>query len=61
MLASVRTRFLFSIKAYNESKNYYKILNIPTNASQQDIKKAFRTLAKKYHPDSINGKEDLFK
>jgi curved DNA-binding protein CbpA len=32
-------------------KDYYKILNISTNADSNEIKKAFRSLAKKYHPD----------
>ena len=33
------------------AKNYYDILGIDKNASQDDIKKAFRNLSKKYHPD----------
>lgn len=32
-------------------KDYYKILEIEENASQEDIKKVYRTLSKKYHPD----------
>ena len=32
-------------------KNYYDILNVKQDASQQEIKKAFKVLAKKYHPD----------
>lgn len=32
-------------------KDYYKILNISINANSDEIKKAFRSLAKKYHPD----------
>jgi curved DNA-binding protein len=34
-----------------EYKDYYKILEVDRNASQEDIKKAFRRLARKYHPD----------
>ena len=32
-------------------KNYYEILDIEKNATQEDIKKAYKNLAKKYHPD----------
>ena len=34
-----------------EYKDYYKILEVDKNATQNDIKKSFRNLAKKYHPD----------
>ena len=33
------------------AKNYYKILGVERGASKEDIRKAYKNLAKKYHPD----------
>ena len=37
------------------NKNYYEILQIDKNASPEIIEKAYKTLAKKYHPDLQTG------
>ncbi len=43
------------------SKDYYQILDVDKSASQEDVKKAFRKLAQKYHPDRKTGDEAKFK
>ena len=44
-------------------KDYYKIMGLDRDASQDDIKKAYRRLARKYHPDVSDSPdaEQLFK
>ncbi len=42
-------------------KDYYDILGIQKNASEDDVKKAFRKLAQKFHPDKKGGDEARFK
>ena len=39
------------------SKDYYKILEVDNKASDADIKKAYRKLAHKSHPDKKGGDE----
>ncbi|RYD75758.1 MAG: J domain-containing protein [Sphingobacteriales bacterium] len=36
-------------------KNYYSILGLPQTASAEDVKRAYRKLAFRYHPDQSKG------
>lgn len=51
----ISSRDYESIKAmfYDSSDNAYKVLEITKSASVDDIKKAYRSMVKKYHPDKV--------
>jgi DnaJ like chaperone protein len=51
----ISNRDFESIKAmfFNTSDNAYKILEIDKSATVEEIKKAYRKMAKKYHPDKV--------
>lgn len=67
----ISSRDYNSIKAmfYNSRDNAYKILEIDKSATNSEIKKAYRKMAKKYHPDKVEhlgdehkkGAEEKFK
>jgi len=47
----------------SDKRDYYEVLGVEKNASEGDLKNAFRSLARKYHPDrsTEDGAEDKFK
>jgi len=55
---------LFSLVMVLANKSFYELLEVPREASEADIKRAFRKLSLKYHPDKNPGNEEaasLFK
>jgi molecular chaperone DnaJ len=42
-------------------KDYYKVLGVPKTATDKEIARAYRKLAKQYHPDAHPGSEERFK
>jgi DnaJ like chaperone protein len=52
----INTHDMASIKAmfFKEPKQYYKILDISSSASDAELKKAYRKMAMKYHPDKLS-------
>lgn len=45
----------------SENKDYYKVLSLSDNCTHDDIKKSFRKLSYKHHPDKNDGNDSVFK
>lgn len=39
--------------------NYYKVLGVSENATEKEIKKSYKQLVKKYHPDIYEGNKQI--
>lgn len=48
-------------KQENNIDDLYSVLDVDKDASPEEIKKAYKKLANKYHPDKPNGDEEVFK
>ena len=58
-LIKFQSRF-FSEVAKAKRKDYYAILGVAKNANEDEVKKAYRNMAKKYHPDVNTTGSELY-
>ena len=49
------------IPRFLTQKDYFKVLGVHESASQEEIRKQYLVLAKKYHPDTSETLSDVFK
>jgi DnaJ-related protein SCJ1 len=52
--------FLFTLISSVACSDFYKTLDLGRSASDAEIKKAYKKLSKKYHPDKKGGDETKF-
>ena len=59
----IRRMDIESVKAMfvQQAGNAYKILEVDSNATDAEVKKAYRTMAKKHHPDKLNTADQALK
>ena len=63
-ILNIRTTFLtllFIIPIALCSRDFYQILGVPRSAQEKDIKKAFKRMSMKWHPDKNPGDEEAAK
>ncbi|HCR44346.1 MAG TPA: molecular chaperone DnaJ, partial [Ruminococcaceae bacterium] len=51
-------RFISGVISLAGNKDYYEVMGVPKNATDAEIKKAYRKLAKQYHPDLHPGDKE---
>lgn len=54
-LAYISPQYFATATARVKKTCYYKVLNISTDATNDEIKQSYLELAKKYHPDVLTG------
>jgi preprotein translocase subunit Sec63 len=52
------TESMVGVMAKDKGRDFYKILGVKRNATQSEIKKAYRKLSLQYHPDKNPGDEE---
>ena len=57
---NAKFKFCELIKNY-ASMDYYTLLSVKHNATDNEIRKSYYTLAKKYHPDEFKGSVEIFR
>ena len=58
LLFSTLVFFIEGVQCYPAADQFYELLEIPRQASKSDVKKAYRKLSMKYHPDKNPGDEE---
>ena len=58
LFAELRKVLLALNRFHDAGRDHYAILGLPPGASREDVKKAYRTLSKQYHPDRLGDQGD---